>query len=206
LIKSIEHDPSLKVRIAATMALSKYTLFAEMGRIQASKKRDIERVLIKLVNDTKEDEELRRRALETVSVISIPEAKLLIEEAYGSDSHSMKVGAVFSMGQSCDTSWLPILYKEVSNKDPEIKYEVARALGEMGEQGSVSYLATLAEDLDPQVAASALDALGKIGGKESRGILEKYRQKGDKSLASAAEDALEYLDEEEKPIIFDYQR
>ncbi|MDP2719364.1 MAG: HEAT repeat domain-containing protein, partial [Dehalococcoidia bacterium] len=82
LIKSIEHDPSLKVRIAATMALSKYTLLAEMGSIQASKKRDIERVLIKLVNDTKEDEELRRRALEAVSVMSIPEAKLLIEKAY----------------------------------------------------------------------------------------------------------------------------
>ncbi|MCG2675598.1 HEAT repeat domain-containing protein [bacterium] len=65
---------------------------------------------------------------------------------------------------------LPLL----RNGNPWIRAEAAKALGEMGDQETVSYLSKiLKKDKNPYVRYRAAWALGEIGGKESFATLKK---------------------------------
>ncbi len=98
------------------------------------------------------------------------------------------------MGRSADTRWAQQVRQELFSPNPELRYEAARACGELQLIEAVSELAELAEDADPEVQEAALWALGQIGGDQARKILEHYCTVEDEATQAAAEAALDELE------------
>jgi HEAT repeat protein len=95
------------------------------------------------------------------------------------------------MGRSADSRWEQDVKRELFSINPEMRYEAARACGELQVSEAVSMLEELTEDTDTEVQEAAIWALGQIGGDRAREILEHYCHVGDEALRSAAEAAIE---------------
>jgi HEAT repeat protein len=106
----------------------------------------------------------------------------------------MRISAVFAMGRSADSRWAPQVKQELFSPNPEMRYEAARACGELQISDTVTDLAELTEDVDPEVQEAALWALGQIGGDKAREILQRYCESECEATRVAAEAALDELE------------
>jgi HEAT repeat protein len=75
-----------------------------------------------------------------------------------------------------------------------MRYEAARACGELQLHDTVTELEELTDDVDPEVQEAAIWALGQIGGDRARQILERHCSATDEVIRTAAEDALSELE------------
>jgi HEAT repeat protein len=200
LIELLEKDSSEAVQAAAATALGKFALLAELEKLRPNHKARISQSLLAVINDQDKPVEVKRRALEAASPLTLPQMNKAIAQAYQSGNNKFKISALFAMGKSGNPSWMPILCKELANADAEIRYEAASACGELGEEEAASYLCELASDPDIDVRLAAIQALGKIGGPEAKGCLEKCLNYPDEALQKAAERALSQLEAEEEPL------
>jgi HEAT repeat protein len=91
---------------------------------------------------------------------------------------------------SADPVWADAVQADLSNGDPAMRYEAARACGELEVKEAISALIRLVSDPDREVQAAAIGALGQIGGTRARRVLERCRRSEDDALRAAAEDAL----------------
>ncbi|MBI2941449.1 MAG: HEAT repeat domain-containing protein, partial [Chloroflexi bacterium] len=148
-------------------------------------------------------DELRRRALEAVSHRSLPAVAAAIERAYASPDLKMRASAICAMGRNCDRRWLDIIGSELASGGPELRYEAARASGELGEPVLVRPLARLLVDRDPEVRVAAVGALGEIGGRQARQALKYCLESDDLVIRDAAAEALKNLDFLEDPLDVD---
>jgi HEAT repeat protein len=200
LIDLLEKDSSEEVQSAAATALGKFALLAELEKLRPNYRDRISRSLLAVINDNNKPVEVKRRALEAAAPLTLPQMKKAIAEAYQSGDNKLKISALFAMGKSGNTSWLPILLKELTSPDAEIRYEAAGACGELGEEEAASYLCELVNDPDIDVRLAAVQALGKIGGPEAKGCLEKCLNHPDEALRAAAKEALSQMEAEEDPL------
>ena len=199
LIDLLEKDSSEEVQAAAATALGKFALLAELEKLRPNYRDKVSRSLLSVINDQAKPVEVKRRALEAAAPLTRPQMKKAIAEAYQSGDNKLKISALFAMGKSGNTSWLPILLKELSNADSEIRYEAAGACGELGEEAA-SYLCDMVNDPDIDVRLAAIQSLGKIGGPEAKGCLEKCLNYPDEAIQKAAGQALSQLEAEEDPL------
>jgi len=188
-----DDDPSLEVRKAATSALERFCLMAELGDLRPADAERLQNKLFGLFEQEEEDVSLRRRALEASSPFSTPKVNDLIRQAYHADETDLKIAAIYAIGRHCDTDWLPVLLTELKNSDAVIRYEAARACGELEDDRSVRHLSTLLDDEDYQVQQAAIQALGFIGGREAKNILRRCLSSPEPEIKEAAEAALEYI-------------
>jgi HEAT repeat protein len=99
------------------------------------------------------------------------------------------------MGRSADPYWRHLLLPELDSDRPEMRFEAARACGELELAHAVPQLGNMAlNDSDLEVQQAAIWALGNIGGKEARRILESCYEGDDEVLSEAAADALDEID------------
>jgi HEAT repeat protein len=202
LIELLEKDGSEEVQAAAATALGKFALMAELDKLRSSYKNRISRSLLAVINDNNKPGEVRRRALEAASPLTLPQMNRAIAQAYQSGDNKFKISALFAMGKSGNPSWLPIMLKELANNDAEIRYEAAGACGELGEEEAASYLCEMVSDPDIDVRLAAIQALGKIGGPEAKDCLERCLTDANEAIQLAAETALEELEAGEDPLSF----
>jgi HEAT repeat protein len=202
LINLLEEDSSEKVQAVAATALGKFALLAELRKLRSSHKSKISQALLTIINDESKPLEVKRRALEAAAPLSLPQMKQAITEAYNSSNPKLKISALFAMGRSCNRSWLPVLLKELTSIDAEIRYEAAGACGELGEKEAVPYLIELVGDHDLEVQLAAIKALGKIGASEAKGCLEQCLDNSNEAIHKAAEQALYELEGGEEPLSF----
>jgi HEAT repeat protein len=202
LINLLEEDSSEKVQAVAATALGRFALLAELRKLRSSHKSKISQALLATINDGKKPLEVKRRALEAAAPLSLPQMKQAITEAYNSREPRLKISALFAMGRSCSRSWLPILLKELTSTDAEMRYEAAGACGELGEKEAVPYLIELVSDPDVEVQLAAIKAMGKIGASEAKGCLEQCLDNSSEAIQQAAEQALYELEGGEEPLSF----
>jgi HEAT repeat protein len=202
LIELLEPEIPEKVQATAATALSKFALLAELEKLRPSQKSKVCRTLFSVIEDANRSLEIKRRALEAAAPLSLPQMEKAIARAYQSDVPRLKTSAIFAMGKNCNTRWLPILIKELSNTDAEIRYEAAQACGELGEKEAAPYLSELTTDPDVDVQLAAIQALGKIGGPEAKDSLERCLTDDREAIQQAAEEALNELEEGEDPLSF----
>jgi len=123
----------------------------------------------------------------------VPEA---IEEAHESDEQLMRVSAVFAMGRSYDERWNETVLREMRNDDPEIRYEAARAAGELEIEEAVTLLGQIAVVDEREIKEVAIWSLGEIGGSQAVRLLtalaEDAEEAEDEDLKEAIEDAIGY--------------
>ncbi len=201
LIALMLNDPKERVRAAAAVALGRYTMLAELGKLLSRDGPKLEKALLSVIENGAGSIEVRRRAIEAIAAFSdLPRVKELLREAYCSPDSKMRGSALFGMGRNCDPQWLPILIKALSSDDPDIRYEAAGACGEQGEEAIVPYLIPLARDPDSQVRDAATQALGSIGGPTAKKALLQLRQSANGHVREAAEEALQKLEADEDPL------
>jgi HEAT repeat protein len=202
LIELLEPESPEKVQATAATALGKFALLAELEKLRPQHKTRVCRTLLSVIEDTNRSLEIKRRALEAAAPLSLPQMEKAIARAYRSGVPKLKTSAIFAMGKSCNLSWLPILIKELTNADAEIRYEAANACGELGEKKATPYLSALTTDPDIDVQLAAIQALGKIGGPEAKDSLERCLTDDSEVIQQAAEEALNELEAGEDPLSF----
>jgi HEAT repeat protein len=191
LAQRLEEDESAGVRAAAAQSLGRFILLGELGKIRPKPRRMAYTALLQSLQAQDEHDEVRRRALESLAYVCNETVMASIREAYGSSSEKLRISAVFAMGRSADTRWDQEVQQELFSTNPEMRYEAARACGELQISEAVSMLEELAEDTDAEVQQTAIWALGQVGGDRAREILEQFCNVSDEALRSAAEAALE---------------
>ncbi len=202
LVNLLGNDSSEKVQAAAAEALGKFAMLAEHEKLRSCHKAKICQALLTVIGDESKLIEVRRRALESASPLSLPQVNRAIMEAYQSDNPKLRVSAIYAMGRNCDPSWLSILLKELASVDAEMRYEASVACGELGEEEAVPGLAELTSNPDTDVRLAAIQALGKIGGSEAKGCLEKCLSNPSELIRQAAEQALHELEAWQAPLTF----
>ncbi|WP_119072211.1 HEAT repeat domain-containing protein [Aggregatilinea lenta] len=181
VIQMALHDPFSDVRAAATRTLGLFVLRGELGKLPDYFNTRLQDAVLALYYDLHEDFDVRRRALEAISNCGREGVKDLIHEAYQSDDLPMRVSAVYAMGRSCDETWAKQILDELSSDEPELRYEAARASGELELQKALPRLIELAYDDDREIQEAAIWAMGEIGGSTARKVLNE--------LAALADDA-----------------
>ena len=201
-INLLEQDDSVNVQVAAATALGKFAMLAELNKLRSCYTSKICQTLLGVISDKNRAVEVRRRALEAVAPLNLPQVEKNIREAYQSHSRKLKSSAIYAMGKNCNRSWLPLLLRELSSADAEIRYEAAGACGELGEEEAAPYLIELVGDSDVDVQLAALQALSKIGGSEAKKYLQQCLNNPSEVIRQAAEQALYELEAEESPFTF----
>jgi hypothetical protein len=195
LVRLLRDDPSESVRVAAAISLGRFVLLGELEKIEAAPAMMVENALLGAIYDPHETLEVRRRAVESIAYSGQAHVRDIIEVAYCDDEEKMRISAVFAMGRSADLIWREMIIAELDNPNPEMRYEAARACGELEASAALPDLIDRIEaDPDPEVQEMAIWALGRIGGKEARRVLEACCESEDEALRQVAEEALDELD------------
>lgn len=205
LLTLLRCDPSPTVRAAAAQGLGKFAAMAAEGKLPSSEGKRILDALEATFRNTKEDVEVRRRALEALAVFPEPVARELIRQAYESTDTRFRQSAVYGMGRNGDSQWHAIIVKELSSADPAMRYEAAGACAEMGDESLVVHLLPLLQDGDMEVRLSAIRALGAIGGPLAKKNLLTLLKAPDEAVREAAQEALEQLRAQEDPLTYKFR-
>lgn len=194
LIHLLKTDEAEIVREAAAGALGKFVFLKELEEIDWHQGELAEEALLTTIHQASETLDVRRRAIESMAYSSHPRVIDIIEAAYYSDYDKMQVSAIFAMGRSADVRWVPRVIEELDNPSTEVRYEAARACGELESKEAVDRLIQLLEeDEDSEVQEMVIWALGRIGGSKARHVLEAYLDSEADNLALAAEESLDEL-------------
>ncbi|MGQ9492222.1 MAG: HEAT repeat domain-containing protein [Anaerolineae bacterium] len=206
LVHALRHDTAVSVRAAAASSLGRFVLMAELEELDERYACSIRAALLETIGNKGEHVEVRRRAVESIAYLGEDYVREIIAAAYQEAEESMRISAIFAMGRSADKSWARIVQAELSNANPAIRYEAARACGELEVKEAVPALIRLASDPDREVQFAAIVALGQIGGTRARRFLERCCRSKDEIVRLAAEDALAELEWGQQPLdLFIYE-
>jgi HEAT repeat protein len=189
-------DSDENVRASAINALGRYILAGELGDLPEEQTLKVQETVMSIFRNESEPLEIRRRALEAAANSSSNDTELdkTIREAYSSRALPMQASALFAMGRTCDEKWGDIIIRELENTDSELRFEAARAAGEMLLETAIPKLNQAAFDVDTEVRDTAIWALGEIGGREALRILNILASdpdnQEDDDLMEAIEDAI----------------
>src|SRR5215213_2802493 len=196
LLRLMRSDPAPTVRAAATISLSRFAYQAELDELDTRDSRALQDGLLAMIGDARQPLEVRRRALESAGYFgSIDEIQRQIELAYAGDEQLLRESALVAMGRSMLERWLPTIGRELTSQSPALRYEAARAAGEMAEDARslLPKLTPLLNDQDSEVALAAIWAFGQIGGDAAKRALQQVRKSEDETRRQAAADALDEL-------------
>ena len=197
LAAMLENDESHDARAAAASALGHFAELAEAGKLIERDAMMVRSALLGALEDEDEETAVRRRALEAIAPVRHPDVPGWIRWAYQSGEPLLRQSAVYAMGRTCDSAWLPVVVAEFGSSVPAMRFEAANAARELADPKTLPYLHELTSDDDPQVALAAVHAVGGIGGTAARKLLKHYVEQGDPTLSEAAQEALRALEADE---------
>ncbi|MFP3895567.1 MAG: HEAT repeat domain-containing protein [Anaerolineales bacterium] len=192
LLEFLVSDPAARVRAAAAKALGRFLFMAECDKISQRVGDAIQEALRGAIHEDK-DSEVVRRAIESLAYVNEEEVYRIIEGAYEHGDQRMRESALFAMGRSADARWANVVIGELGSRSPAIRYEAARACGEIQLERAVDPLIELLQDRDREVQTMAVWALGQIGGQRAEEALQYCVEEGDEVLRDAASEALEEM-------------
>ena len=194
LLKLLASDSDPGVRAAAASSLGRFVFQAECDELDQSRGALIRQVLERTIEGEDEDLQVVRRAIESVAYINDDRVRRIIDQAYDHNDSRMRQSAVFAMGRSADPFWAETVLAELYADWSAMRYEAARACGELEIERAVGRLIDLALDPDRKVQSMAVWALGQIGGDRSREALERLVESADEMLSTMASDALDEME------------
>ncbi|NOK60542.1 MAG: HEAT repeat domain-containing protein [Chloroflexi bacterium AL-W] len=191
-ISVLLHDSDTDVRAAAAISLSRFTYLVSLNELDADHS-GLRKALMDTILDEQQPQDIRRRAIESIGYLADDsEVQNEIKRAYESGEQFLQESSLVAMGRSMRAEWLPTIERELESQSPALRYEAARAAGEMSEEAQVilAKVLPLVNDSDTEVALSAIWALGQIGGEMALRNLQRIRDTTDAARSQAATDAL----------------
>ena len=205
LVSLLTHDDSAAVRAEAATALGKFVEMAEEGKLLRREGQRIADALVGVIENPRERLETRCRAVEAVAALTSDKIHSIIEGAYRDDDIRLKQTAIYAMGRSSNSSWLPTVLRETRHANAAIRYEAVTASGLLGDEETVPHLVSFLEDDDTQVQLAAVSALGLMGGELAQRALIQAVKRGDDAITEAAEQALEAMQFDDDPLGFRFE-
>jgi HEAT repeat protein len=98
------------------------------------------------------------------------------------------------MGRSADERWAPQVCAELESISPELRFEAARAVGELEVEDAVPALIKMGADSDRLVREAAIWSLSQVGGEAARKALKRFLRQADPDEKDFVQDALDNLD------------
>lgn len=192
LLPMLANDPDDDVRASVALALGRFAYRSSIDELPARVSKDVRQALLESSSNLDLVDEVRRRSLEGLGYYAGEDVTRLIGQAYTSGRQPLKESALVAMGHNLDTRWLPVLQVELQSNEAALRYEAARAAGELGSEATslLPHLLPLAEGDDSEVAVAAIWALGQIGGEPARRALKRLAQSDDATVQQAADEAL----------------
>lgn len=190
----LKNDSNAEVRAAAATALGRYVYLGEIEELPENTLNRLVELLLQ-VYASKEAVLVRRRALESLGYSSRDEIPAMIESAYYSGKEDWIVTALFAMGRTANSQWNTPVLEMLENDSTEIRYEAARAAGELELHESTDRLIELLDDSDIDIRMAAAWSLSQIGGEGVRDALELlFEETEDEEEADFIEQALDNLE------------
>lgn len=191
LVNLVRNDPDETVREAAAMALGRFTYIDHCSDKLGEQAGKLRETLLEAATDEDEEPDVRRRAVEALGYYHDDEAvEKLITQAYESGGAQAE-SALFAMGRSLDARWQQVVLDELESARPAMRYEAARAAGEMALADALPFLARMIHDKDTEVKLAAIWALGQIGGKPATEALAQAAKSAEPAIREAAQEAME---------------
>ncbi|MCU0493855.1 MAG: HEAT repeat domain-containing protein, partial [Chloroflexaceae bacterium] len=186
------NDKETDVRAAAAVSLSRFAHKAELGELPAAQAQTLRTALLQAMADPDQPGAVRRRLVEALGYFAdSTEAQAEIGRAYAQPDQLMRESAVMAMGRSMRPTWFPYIQRELRSPSPAMRYEAARAVGELGEDGQelVNALLPLVDDDDDEVSLASIWSLGQVGGQHAKRVLQRLVRSKDDARRQAAEEA-----------------
>jgi HEAT repeat protein len=191
LVVRLKTDAAPNVRAVAAQSLGRFVLLGELDKIRPLPYQQAYKALLDGYECEGECTAVLRRVLESLAYSCSEEVTTIIDEAYRHSDDEMRVSAVFAMGRSGDAEWGPHVLKELESTAPAMRYEAARASGELALMDAVPVLIEFMDDVDIEVQEAAIWALGQIGGEDARRALEECTRTESEAKRQAAFEAIQ---------------
>lgn len=204
LMQLLASDDSEDVRAAAAGGLGWFVEMAEFEEIGEELGARVFDSLVAALEDESESMHVRGRALEAAAARSGSDTvKQYIERFYDEDEIGLRSTAIFAMGRTHDSAFLPTILNETATDDAEIRFESARAAGRIGDNSALPVLAELASDEDTDVRHAAINAIGEIGGRAAVRYLARIAESAPEADQELIEDAMEEASILTDPLLLD---
>jgi HEAT repeat protein len=195
LIRMVQEDDAINVRVEAAKALGRFVLLGELGDLPENRTVQAQDVLLQILNRSDEPAEIQCKALESVANCTRKDIIPLIQNAYNHDDSDFRVSAIVAMGHTCDRNrWQDTILKELETGDEDILQEAIRAAGEMQLDEAIQYIIEAIPDANREMTETIIWSLGEIGGKQAMRALEALSERAetedDADLLAAIDDAI----------------
>lgn len=174
----LKADKEVEIQAAAAGELGQFVYLGEIEAIHNSLLHEVEDGLLEAQSEIYPDI-VSRRALESLGYSSRKEVTQLIEDAYQSGKNEWISSALLAMGRSADEKWHPYILEMLDHKIPSIRYEAARAAGELEIRGAADQLFDLVDDPDEDTRLASIWSLTQIGGEGVPELIEDLLDEAD---------------------------
>jgi HEAT repeat protein len=190
-------DPSVEVRAASAIPLTYLSALAQEKKLGSKDGVTLSRVLYGVLDDEREVQAVRLKALEAVSVFGGDRLASYVESAASSPDISALKSSLFAMGRSSDPKWIDNVLSHLEHDVASIRYEAAMAMGELGDEEHLHALEVPLDDADLTVQLAAISAVERIGGEVAKGLLELLLVSPEPRVVELVQQALQTMKDEE---------
>ncbi len=190
-------DPAVEVRAAAAIPLTYLSAMAQAGKLGAKDEVMLTRILYGVLDDEREVQTVKLKALEAVSVFGGERLNPFIESAFALPDVSSRQSSIFAMGRTSDPRWVSYVLPDLEHDDASIRYEAAMAMGELGDEEHLRALDVSLDDADLTVQLAAISAVERIGGEVAKSQLEQLLVSTEPRVVELVRQALQAMKDEE---------
>ncbi len=195
--KILKSDPVAEVRAAAAIPLAHLSIMAEAGKLSARYREVLEDALYGVMENEREIQEVKLKAMEAVSVFAAERLTSHIELAWSSGDLNARQSSLFAMGRTSDPKWIEYVIPDLEHDAASVRYEAAIAMGELGEEHHLRVMDAPLDDEDLTVQLAAISAVERIGGDAAKAKLELKLASPEPQVVELVQQALQTMKDEE---------
>ena len=195
--KILKSDPVAEVRAAAAIPLAHLSIMAEAGKLSARYRDALEDALYGVMENEREIQEVKLKAMEAVSVFAAERLTSHIELAWSSGDLNARQSSLFTMGRTSDPKWIEYVIPDLEHDAASVRYEAAIAMGELGDEHHLRVMDAPLDDEDLTVQLAAISAVERIGGDAAKAKLELKLASPEPQVVELVQQALQTMKDEE---------
>jgi HEAT repeat protein len=190
-------DPEVDVRAAAAIPLAYLCALSQVGKLGTKSEVVLSRILYSVLDDEREVQAVKLKALEAVSAFDGERLDPYIEAAWSSGQLGARQSSLFAMGRTSDTKWVERVLPDLEHDVASVRYEATMAMGELGDESHLAALAVPLDDPDLTVQLAAISAVERIGGDVAKSQLEQLLVSPEPRVVELVQQALQSMKDEE---------